>query len=159
MQAAMLRRALRRESLRRAHARGHGGVRGPQRGCPPMPALRLAACAVGARRHVSAGRGMAREPRTIRTLRARARVWPRAAAGARRGRDDPRHHHTPVLEHGREAARCAPAERKHFGRLGSVAAWKQGGGDPGRFEHAALGGAGRRREQRDLSRRFSRVGA
>ena len=44
-----------------------------------MPALRLAACAVGARRHVSAGYGLARGPRTIRALRARAR----------RGRDDP----------------------------------------------------------------------
>ena len=103
-QAAMLRRALRRGSPRRAHARGHGGIRGSQRGRPPMPALRLAVCAVGARRHVSAGRGIARGPRAIRALRARARRWPRAFAGARRGRDDPRHHHAPVLEHGREAA-------------------------------------------------------
>lgn len=56
---------------------------------PPMPALRLAARAVGARRHVSAGRGVARGPRAIRALRARARRRPRAFAGARRGRDDP----------------------------------------------------------------------
>lgn len=54
-----------------------------------MPALRLAACAVGARRHVFAGHGMARESRTIRAFHARARSWPRAVAGARRGRDDP----------------------------------------------------------------------
>lgn len=59
MQAAMLRRALRRECLRRAYARRHGGVRGSQRGCTSMPTLRLAACAVGARRHVFAGCGMA----------------------------------------------------------------------------------------------------
>lgn len=32
---------------------------------PPMPVLRLAACAVGTRRHVSTGCGMARGPRTI----------------------------------------------------------------------------------------------
>ena len=72
VQAAMLRRTLRREALRRAHARRHVGVRDPQRGYPPMPALRLAACAVGARRHVSARRGVAREPRTVRALCARA---------------------------------------------------------------------------------------
>ena len=88
---------------------------------------------------------MAREPRTIRALRARARSWPCAAAGARRGRDDPWHHHTPVLEHDRKAARCAPAERKHLGRLGPTAAREQGGGDSGRFEHTARCGAGRRR--------------
>ena len=78
---------------------------------PPMPALRLAACAVGARRHISAGYGMAREPRTLRALCARAQQWPFAAAGARCGRDDSRHHHAPVLEHDRKAAGCAPAER------------------------------------------------
>ena len=88
---------------------------------------------------------MAREPRTIRALRARARSWPRAAAGAWRGRDDPRHHHAPVLEHGRKAAGCASVERKHLGRLSPVAARKQGGGNPGRFGRTALGGAGGRR--------------
>lgn len=101
----------------RAHACGHGGVRGSQRGRLPMPALRLAASAVGARRHVSAGCGMAREPWTVRALCARARQWPRAVVGARSGRDDPWHHHAPVLEHGRKAAGCAPAEREHLGRL------------------------------------------
>ena len=39
-------------------------------------------------------------------------------------------------------------ERKHLGRLGSAAAWKQGRGDPGRFGRAALGGAGRWRVTR-----------
>ena len=83
-----------------------------------MPALWLAARAVGARRHVPAGRGVTRGPRAIRALRARARWRPRAFAGARRGRDDPRHHHAPVLEHGRKATGCAPFERKHLGRCG-----------------------------------------
>lgn len=53
----------------------------------------------------------------------------------------PRHHHAPVLEHDRKAAGCAPAKRKHLGRLGPVAARKQGGGDSGRFGRPALGGA------------------
>ena len=127
---------------------GMAGIRDPQRGCPPMPALRLAACTVGARRHISAGRGVAREPRTIRALRARAQRLPRAVAGAWRGRDDPWHHHAPVLEHDLKAAGCAPVERKYLGRLGSAAAWKQGRGDSGRFEHAALGGASRWRVTR-----------
>ena len=124
----------------------------------PMPALRLAACAVGARRHVSAGCGLAREPRTIRALRARAQRSPRAVAGARRGRDDPRHHHAPVLEHDREAAGCAPFERKHLGRLGSVAAGSKAGAiqaDLGALLSAARTGD----EQRSSSRRVSCVDA
>ena len=64
------------------------------------------------------------------------------------GEMTPGHHHAPVLEHDREAAGCAPFERKHLGRLGSVAAWKQGRGDPGRFGRPALGGAGRWRVTR-----------
>ena len=84
----------------------------------------------------------AREPRAMRALYERARQWPHAVVGARRGRDDPWHHHAPVLEHNRKAAECAPAKRKHLGRLGSAAAWKQDRGDPGRFGRPALGGAG-----------------
>lgn len=58
------------------------------------------------------------------------------------GEMTPRYHHAPVLEHDRKAAGCAPAERKHLGRLGPVAARKQGGGgDSGRFGRPALGGA------------------
>lgn len=78
-----------------------------------------------------------------RFVRERANV-----AGTRRGRDDPWHHHAPVLEHDRKAAECAPAERKHLGRHGSAAAWKQGRGDSGRLECAALGGEGGRRVTR-----------
>ena len=38
----------------------------------------------------------ARQPRAIRALCERAWQWPRAVVGARRGRNDPWHHHTPV---------------------------------------------------------------
>lgn len=82
----------------------------------------------------------AREPRAIRALCERARQWLRAVAGARRGRNDPWHHHAPVLEHDRKAAGCAPVERQHHGRLSPIAAQEQGRGDSGRFEHAALDG-------------------
>ena len=71
------------------------------------------------------------------------------------GEMTPRHHHAPVLEHDREAAGCAPFERKHLGRLGSAAAWKQGRGDPGRFGRPALGG-GRSRKVTRSGRRAMR---